>query len=67
MYISGHRCLIWLTILHVKFLQYVFKIFVLRDKCSIIHLLDLKPKEEVQLVNHGHLKFPRHHSSKLVA
>jgi hypothetical protein len=32
----------------------------------MIHLLDLKPKEEVQLANHGHLKFPRHHSSKLV-
>jgi hypothetical protein len=66
MCISGHRCLVWLAILHVKLLQYVFKIFVLRDKCSMIHLLDLKSKE-VQLANKGHLKFPRHHSSKLVA
>jgi hypothetical protein len=27
-------------------------------KCSFLRLLDLYPKEELQLAHHAHLKFP---------
>ena len=37
------------------------------DECPFLQLFDLKTKEKGQLADHGHLKFPKHHGSKLMA
>ena len=37
------------------------------DESPFLQLLDLKPKEEVELTDHGHLEFPSHHVSKFFA
>ena len=53
----------WLTwefdrlgIHHVKLLDHIMGVLRLANESFILHLLDLKSKEELQFTHHGHLK-----------
>jgi hypothetical protein len=63
--ISSHGCLDGFAILHFKLLKYVLNVLCLAHEGAILELLDLKPKEILQLPHHSHLEFPYHDPIKL--
>ena len=65
--ISWHWSLDRLAIIHLEFLENILCILFLMDESPFLQLLDLKPKEEIELTDHGHLKFPSHYFSKFFA
>ena len=60
MSIGWHGSFDRLGIHHVKLLEHIMGVLRLANESSILHLLDLKSEEELQLTHHGHLK-PLHH------
>ena len=66
MSIGWHRSFDRLGIYHVKLLEHIMGVLRLTNKSSILHLLDLKSKEELQLTHHGHLKSLRHDPTKFL-
>ena len=54
------------AVLHPKFLQAIFEVFLLRYEDAVALLSYLKTKEELQLTHHGHLILLLHHVSKLI-
>jgi hypothetical protein len=63
--ICSHRSLDGLGILHSKLLENVLNVLYLVDGGTLLELLDLEPKEILQLPHHGHLNFLYHNSTKL--
>ena len=55
-----------LGIHHVKLLEHIMGVLRLTNKSSILHLLDLKFEEELQLTHHGHLKSLCHDPTKFL-
>ena len=55
------------AVLHSKLLQAIFEVFLLRYEDAVALLTDLKTKEELQLIHHGHLILLLHHVPKLIA
>jgi hypothetical protein len=52
MSISRHGCLDRLTIIHLELLENIIGVLLLMDESPFLLLLDLKPKEEVELSDH---------------
>jgi hypothetical protein len=63
MSIQCHESLDGLGIGRVKPLEHILHIFGLTQE-SVLQLLDLKTKEELQFTHHGHLKPLGHHPTK---
>ena len=55
-----------LGIHHVKLLEHIMGVLRLANKSFILHLLDLKSKEELQFIHHGHLKSLGHDPTKFL-
>src|SRR3954470_102789 len=51
----------------IKLLQAILGIFLLKYKCAILLLTDLKSEEKLQFTHHGHFIFLRHHLCKFFA
>jgi len=66
MSIGWHGSFDRLGIHHVKLLKHILGVLRLTNKSSILHLLDLKSEEELQLTHHGHLKSLRHDPTKFL-
>jgi hypothetical protein len=64
--ISWHGSFDWLGVHHVKLLEHIMGVLFLTSKSSILHLLDLKSKEELQFTHHGHLKSIGHDPTKIL-
>ena len=67
MSIGWHWSLDRLAIIHLELLENVYCVLFLMDEGSFLQLLDLKPKEKVELTDHGHLEFSSHHIPKFFA
>jgi hypothetical protein len=52
MSISRHWSLDRLTIIHLELLENIIGVLLLMDESPFLQLLDLKPKEEVELFDH---------------
>jgi hypothetical protein len=52
MSISRYWSLDWLTIIHLELLENIIGLLLLMDESPFLQLLDLKPKEEVELSDH---------------
>jgi hypothetical protein len=67
MSISRHWSLDRLTIIHLELLKNIIGVLLLMDESPFLQLLVLKSKEEVELFDHGHLEFPSHEFTKILA
>jgi hypothetical protein len=65
MSIKCHRGLDELGVGHVKPLEHILYILGLTQESLFLHLLDLKPNEELQFTHHRHLKSLGHDLTKL--
>src|SRR3954463_15021599 len=60
----GHGSLDGFAVDEIKLLQAILEVFLLRYKCAILLLTDLKSEEKLQFTHHGHFIFLRHHLCK---
>ena len=60
-----HQCQHQLGVAHRKLSHHVLRVLALVYERPVLVLLDLKPKEKLQLAHHGHLKLPAHILCKL--
>src|SRR4051812_1723726 len=63
----GHGSLDSFAVDKIKLLQTIFEIFLLRNECAILLLMDLKSEEKLQFTHHRHFIFLRHHLCKFFA
>jgi hypothetical protein len=66
MSIGWHGSFDRLGIHHVKLLEHIMGVLRLANKSLMLHLLDLKSKEELQFTHHGHLKSLGHDPTKFL-
>jgi hypothetical protein len=66
MFVGWHGSFDRLGIHHVKLLEHIMGVLCLANKSSILYLLHLKPKEELQFTHYGHLKSLGHDPTKFL-